>query len=256
MFDVDDVENQPLADAYGIVMGTSHTGKNTSTHPEARLIKHPSEPMMRASNEWGTFGAQYGGNGQWEYDTNNASLIPFFKYGAQRAKPYGANSLFTMAMRGSGDTAILLTVPEAITVLNNVVAKQRSILEDVFDGTNISDIPQMWALYKEVQGYYETGMTVPDDITLLWTDDNWGNIRRLPLFNETSRSGGAGVYYHFDYVGAPRDYKWINTIQLERTVEQVSISHCCFSMVLIITLRCNLHTSVKQIESGSSTWEI
>jgi hypothetical protein len=81
MYNVDDTANQPIADAYGIVMGTSHT-----------------EPMMRASNEWPTFGKQYGGNGQWEYDTNNQSLIPFFTYGAQRAKPYQQNSLFTMAM--------------------------------------------------------------------------------------------------------------------------------------------------------------
>jgi hypothetical protein len=192
MFDVDDVENQPLADAYGIVMGTSHTGKSVSVPLFQSVLNGILEPMMRAQNEWPTFGAQYGGNGQWEYDTNNASIIPFFKYGAQRAKPYGANSLFTMAMRGSGDTAILLTVPEAIQVLNNVVAEQRSILEDVFTGTNISEIPQMWCLYKEVQGYYETGVTVPDDITLLWADDNWGNTRRLPLLNETSRSGGSG----------------------------------------------------------------
>lgn len=81
MYNVDDLANQPIADAYGIVMGTSHT-----------------EPMMRASNEWPTFGAQYGGDGQWEYDTNNQSLNPFFTYGAQRAKPYQQNSLFTMAM--------------------------------------------------------------------------------------------------------------------------------------------------------------
>jgi hypothetical protein len=238
MFDVDDVENQPLADAYGIVMGTSHT-----------------EPMMRAQNEWTTFGSQYGGNGQWEYDTNNASLIPFFEYGAQRTKPYGGNSLFTMAMRGSGDTAIDLTVPEAITVLNNVVAEQRLILGNVFNGTNITDIPQMWCLYKEVQGYYETGMTVPDDITLLWADDNWGNTRRLPLFNETSRSGGAGVYYHFDYVGSPRDYKWINTIQLEKTVEQASTPYLNHPNKTAhnSTFRCSFRMLVRQIESGSST---
>lgn len=65
------------------------------------------------------------------------------------------------------------------------------------------------ALDKEVQGYYESGMTVPDDITLLWVDDNWGNIRRFPIESERNRTGGAGVYYHVDYVGTPRDYKWI-----------------------------------------------
>jgi len=148
--------------------------------------------MMRATNEWSTFGKQYGGNGQWEYDTNNASLIPFFTVGAQRAKPYGGNSLFTMAMRGSGDTAITLTQAQAIVVLQNVVAEQRKILSQVFNGTQIDEIPQMWCLYKEVQGYYENGLTVPDDVTLLWADDNWGNIRRLPTASETNRTGGAG----------------------------------------------------------------
>jgi hypothetical protein len=68
-------------------------------------------------------------------------------------------------------------------------------------------------------------MTVPNDITLLWTDDNVGNIQRLPLANETSRTGGAGVYYHFDYVGSPRNYKWINTVQLVKTWEQMHLAY-------------------------------
>ncbi|THV47860.1 hypothetical protein BGAL_0284g00140 [Botrytis galanthina] len=207
MFNVDDYANQPLADAYGIVMGTSHT-----------------EPMSRATKEWSTFGKEYGGNGQWEYDTNNASVAPFFKYGAERAAPYVANTLFTMAMRGSGDTALSLTQAQAISVLGDIVTKQREIFGEVYEGRNVTEIPQMWCLYSEVQGYYEAGMTVPDDITLLWADDNFGNVRRLPLTNETSRSGGSGVYYHVDYVGSPRDYKWINTIQLEKTVEQMQLA--------------------------------
>jgi hypothetical protein len=180
--------------------------------------------MMRASNEWPTFGKQYGGNGQWAYNSNNASIDKFFRYSAQRAKPYAASSLFTMAMRGSGDTAIGLTDALAVVVLENAIASQLNILTKVFNGTNVTEIPQMWCLYKEVQGYYKhLGLQVPDHITLLWADDNWGNIRRLPLANETGRSGGAGVYYHIDYVGDPGDYKWINTIQLEHTVEQVSL---------------------------------
>ncbi|KUJ24673.1 glycoside hydrolase family 115 protein [Mollisia scopiformis] len=208
MFNVDDTANQPLADAYGIVMGTSHT-----------------EPMMRATNEWNNFGTQYGGNGQWAFNSNNASIIPFFTYGTQRAKPYASNSLFTVAMRGSGDTSIGLSDAQAIVVLEATIKAQRQIFTEVFNGTNVSDIPQMWCLYKEVQGYYENeGLTVPDDVTLLWTDDNWGNIRRLPVGNETIRSGGAGVYYHIDYVGDPRDYKWINTIQLSKTVEQMQLA--------------------------------
>ena len=78
---------------------------------------------------------------------------------------------------------------------------------------------------QEVGGYFEQGLSVPDEITLLWADDNWGNNQRLPLSNETSRAGGAGVYYHFDYVGTPRDYKWINTIQLQKTWEQMHLAY-------------------------------
>jgi hypothetical protein len=73
--------------------------------------------------------------------------------------------------------------------------------------------------------YSFEGLQVPEDITLLWADDNWGNVRRLPLLNETSRAGGAGVYYHFDYVGDPRNYKWLNTVQLSKTAEQMQLAY-------------------------------
>jgi hypothetical protein len=82
---------------------------------------------------------------------------------------------------------------EAVIVVENAVAAQRQIFEEVFPNTNVTDIPQLWCLYKEVQDYYEVnGLKVPDDVTLLWADDNWGNIRRLPVGNETGRAGGAG----------------------------------------------------------------
>lgn len=204
MFNVDDYANQPLSDAYGIVMGTSHT-----------------EPLTRATNEWGTFGKQYGGNGVWAYDTNNASISKFFEFGVQRSAPYINSTLYTMAMRGYHDTAIELKNEDAIKTLLAAVAEQRRLLQKQFPSIGVENIPTMWCLYKEVQGYYEQGMDVPEDITLLWTDDNWGNIRRLPIGNETARSGGAGVYYHFDYVGDPRSWKWINTVQLQKTLEQV-----------------------------------
>jgi hypothetical protein len=83
----------------------------------------------------------------------------------------------------------------------------------------------MWCLYKEVGGFYEAGLTVPDEITILWSDDNWGNPSRLPVGNETDRPAGSGVYYHFDYVGSPRDYKWVNTINLQKTYEQMQLSY-------------------------------
>jgi len=88
----------------------------------------------------------------------------------------------------------------------------------------LSDIPQTWCLYKEINEYYNEGMKAPDDITLLWADDNWGYIRRLPNKEERQRPGGAGVYYHFDYHGGPRSYEWINTNPLPKIWEQMSLA--------------------------------
>jgi hypothetical protein len=85
-------------------------------------------------------------------------------------------------------------------------------------------VPQLWALYKEVQEYYEKGMRVPDDVTLLWCDDNWGNIRRLPTPEERGRGGGAGIYYHLDYVGGPRNYKWLNSTPITKVWEQMNLA--------------------------------
>ncbi|KAL2117636.1 hypothetical protein VTJ04DRAFT_7296 [Mycothermus thermophilus] len=200
MFMVDDPANQPLADAYEIVIGTSHT-----------------EPLMRAQNEFGTF---Y--EGPWAYNLNNKTIDEYFRYGVQRAKPYARNSLWTVGMRGTGDTAIEgLGVEHIVEMLTILVGNQRRIMAEGLGVDDVTTIPQTWCLYKEVMTYLFAGLQVPDDVTLLWADDNWGNVRRLPLLNETDRAGGAGVYYHFDYVGDPRNYKWINTIQLTKTAEQM-----------------------------------
>jgi hypothetical protein len=204
MFEVDDPANQPLADAFEIVIGSSHT-----------------EPMMRAQNEFGQF---Y--DGPWAYNLNNETIDDYFRYGVQRAKPYARNSLWTMGMRGTGDTAIEgLGVDHIVDMLQVLVEHQRQILVEGLDVTDISTVPQTWCLYKEVMGYLEAGLEVPDDVTLLWADDNWGNVRRLPLLDEMEREGGAGIYYHFDYVGGTRSYKWINTIQLSKTTEQMHLAY-------------------------------
>ncbi|KAM7194365.1 kinesin-like protein 6 [Rhypophila sp. PSN 637] len=205
MFEVDDPGNQPLADAYEIVLGTSHT-----------------EPLMRAQNEFGKF--YKNDTSPWAYNLNNKTIDEYFRYGIQRAKPYARNSLWTMGMRGTGDTAIEgLGVDHIVEMLQVLVKNQRQLMIEGLDlkPEEISTVPQAWCLYKEVMTYLFAGLEIPEDITLLWADDNWGNVRRLPLLNETSRSGGAGIYYHFDYVGDPRDYKWINTIQLSKTAEQM-----------------------------------
>ncbi|KAF2002039.1 glycoside hydrolase family 115 protein [Amniculicola lignicola CBS 123094] len=196
MFGVDDIRNQPLADEYAIVMGSSHT-----------------EPMMRSTKEWSNFG-----KGVWSWPENNASVSEFFVEGAKRGKNY--ENVVTVGMRGYHDTAMSADVQTE--VLEAVVNAQQEILNDVYG--DASKVPQMWCLYKEVQDYFEAGMSVPEHVTLLWTEDNWQNIRRLPVGNEVERSGGAGVYYHFDYVGDTRNFKWINTIQLQKTLEQMRLA--------------------------------
>ncbi|KAJ9610781.1 hypothetical protein H2200_005558 [Cladophialophora chaetospira] len=189
MFYVDDPLNPATADEYGIVMGTSHT-----------------EPMARNTNEQSNFL-----NGTWGWSVNRANVTEFMRQGAERAKPY--ETLYTMGMRGLGDTA---SPTLNASTLEQIVSVQQSLLREVYNTTNSSIVPQMWCLYKEVGGYFADGLNVPEDITLLWSDDNWADMQRLPLANETHRSGGAGIYYHADYVGDPRDYKWIDTISLQK----------------------------------------
>jgi len=171
--------------------------------------------MMRAHNEWRSYGS-----GEWNYETNEEKLRTFWKEGIKRM---GSNeSIVTVGMRGDGDKP--MTEGIAIALLERIICDQRKILEDV-TGKEAAEIPQMWALYKEVQDYYDKGMRVPDDVTLLLCDDNWGNIRKLPKPVDTYRKGGYGIYYHYDYVGGPRNYKWLNTNQIERVWEQMHLAY-------------------------------
>ena len=199
-FSEDDPLNPKLADEYGIVMGTSHV-----------------EPMMRADKEWNRKGFTAA---QWNYDKNPQELNTFWKQGLERNKPY--ENIITIAMRGKIDTP--MSESANIALLERIVKDQRKIIENVYR-TNTASVPQLWALYKEVQEYYEKGMRVPDDVTLLWCDDNWGNVRRLPSPEERKRGGGAGVYYHFDYVGGPRNYKWLNTVPITKVWEQMNLAY-------------------------------
>jgi len=153
------------------------------------------EPLLRAHDEWRRYG-----QGKWDYDSNETRLKSFWKEGMERAK--GTETIVSIGMRGDGDKP--MTEGTAIALLERIVKDQRNIIEEV-TGKPVSETPQLWALYKEVQDYYDKGMRVPDDVTLLLCDDNWGNIRRLPKLNEKKRSGGYGIYYHFDYVGDPRN---------------------------------------------------
>lgn len=196
-FNDDDPLNPVLAAEYGIVMGTSH-----------------HEPMIRAHQEW----ARYG-EGDWNYATNPETLREFWTKGIIRNRD--RENIITLGMRGDGDMAMSEKTNTAL--LEEIVADQRAIIAEHMEEP-LEEIPQVWALYKEVQEYYEHGMRVPDDVILLWCDDNWGNIRRLPTPDERERAGGAGVYYHFDYVGGPRSYKWLNTSPLSRVWEQLHLA--------------------------------
>ncbi|MDQ3843392.1 MAG: glycosyl hydrolase 115 family protein [Bacteroidota bacterium] len=193
----DDPLNKQTADTYGIVIGTSH-----------------HEPLMRAHDEWRRYGT-----GKWNYDSNAVRLQQFWKEGMQRATN---EKIVSIGMRGDGDEP--MTQGTAIALLERIVADQRKIIEDV-TGKPAAATPQLWALYKEVQDYYDKGMRVPDDVTLLLCDDNWGNIRKLPKLTDQPRSGGYGIYYHFDYVGGPRNYKWINTNNIARVWEQMHLAY-------------------------------
>lgn len=199
-FFTDDKDNQRVADMYGIVMSTSH-----------------HEPMQRLSNEWLAEGNPLG---TWDWFKNKDRITQFFRTGAERAKGY--ESYFTMGMRGEYDTKMEGDDPAA--VVKDVLRTQRSLIRETY-GTEDA-VPQLLALYKEVQEQYESGrLDVPDDVTLLFSDDNFGTIRRLPHGSETSRKGGSGLYYHLQYVGTPRSYKWINSNSLGKMWHQLQEAH-------------------------------
>ena len=202
-FNEDDLRNAALADEYGIVMGTSH-----------------QEPMIRAQKEWDR---RYKSNlGSWSWTSHSDTLVKFWRDGIRRNRDFG--SIVTMGLRGADDTEMGPGGPAAnIAKLEKIVDVQRKILAEEVN-PDVKQVPQMWCLYKEVQDYYQEGMRVPDDVTLLWAEDNWGNVRRLPTANERKRSGGAGVYYHFDYHGGPRSYQWINTSPIPKIWDQMSLA--------------------------------
>ncbi|HEU6447218.1 MAG TPA: glycosyl hydrolase 115 family protein, partial [Verrucomicrobiae bacterium] len=186
-FNEDDPENARLADEYGVVMGTSH-----------------QEPMLRAQQEWDRGPGKNYGNWNWNKTNQQPVLQQFWREGIRRNKNF--ESIITLGLRAENDSGAEL----GKDLTEQVIGMQRKILAEEMN-PDLAKVPQLWCLYKEVMGYYNEGLRVPDDVTLLWSDDNWGNLRRLPGADERHRRGGAGVYYHFDYVGGPRNYRWINT---------------------------------------------
>ena len=199
-FYADDPENEKTADEMGVVMSTSH-----------------HEPMARNHQE---YARNRKGWGPWNYQKNKENLQKFFREGIERMK--GTEQIVTIGMRGDGDEAMS---DEADTrLMTNIINDQRKIIANV-TGKKASETPQVWALYKEVQDYYDKGMKVPDDVTLLLCDDNWGNVRRVPNAKERKHKGGWGLYYHVDYVGAPRNSKMLNVTPVQNPWEQLTLAY-------------------------------
>lgn len=199
----DDPENSKTADDMGIIMGTSH-----------------HEPMARNHQEWARNPKAYGG--VWDYNKNEKELDRFFREGIERAK--NTEDLITMGMRGDGDASLAGSDEDNIKMMERLFANQRQIIKEV-TGKPAEKRPQVWALYKEVQIYYNKGLRVPDDVIILISDDNWGDVRKLPNPQERLRKGGWGMYYHVDYVGAPRNSKWLNITPIQNMWEQMQLTY-------------------------------
>lgn len=199
-FYADDPENEKTADEMGIVMSTSH-----------------HEPMARNHQE---YARNRQGWGAWNYQKNKEGLKKFFREGIERMK--GTEQIVTIGMRGDGDEA--MSAEADTKLMSQIITDQRQIIADV-TGKKASETPQVWALYKEVLDYYDKGMKVPDDVTLLLCDDNWGNVRRVPNSQERKHKGGWGLYYHVDYVGAPRNSKMLNCTPVQNPWEQLTLAY-------------------------------
>ena len=199
-FYADDPENLKVADEMGVIMGTSHHEPMARNHQE----------YARNRNKWGA----------WNYETNKENLDRFFREGIERMK--GTDDIVTIGMRGDGDEAMSETADTKL--MEKIIDNQRRIIKEV-TGKPAEKTTQVWALYKEVQDYYDAGLRGPDDVMILISDDNWGDIRRVPTAAERARKGGWGIYYHVDYVGAPRNTKWLNVTQSQQMFEQLSLAY-------------------------------
>lgn len=213
-FNEDDEQNPVVADEYGIVMGTSH-----------------HEPMMRSHQE---YLRRKGWVGPWDYTVNKKRLDNFFTEGLERNKRF--DQVITISMRGDGDVAMGKgDDDENISTLKDVISNQRRIISQVY-GKDASLVPQLWAIFTEVQRYYDRGMTVPDDVIKVFCDNNWGYIRRTGPEKERISDNGSqhdfdrgwkpmGLYYHIDMNGGPWNDRWINTTTIPKLQNQLGLAY-------------------------------
>ncbi len=185
-------ESKAVADTFGIVITTSHC-----------------EPLLintAAKSEW-----DVKRDGDWNYKTNREAIIA--KWDSRLKEAAQLENIYTLAMRGLHDAGLRgnLPVNERIPLIEQVIRDQRQLLSDNIPGQVVGQIPQIFVPYKETMDIYENGLRVPDDVTLVWVDDNYGYMKRVSSPEEQQRKGGSGIYYHLSYLGAPHDYLWLNT---------------------------------------------
>ena len=212
-------DNIRVADEYGVVMGTSH-----------------HEPMCRAGEEWRHLWQQYTDKYNWDFAVNREGISKFWEDGIKRNKPY--ESVITVGMRGEADSELAGGMQYNIDLLKDIILTQKGQLA----AEGLADAPKMLVVYKEVEKYWNgneeceglknwkdaDGNSPLDDVVIMLCEDNYGNVRSLPVTEKLkNRKGGWGMYYHFDYNGAPRGYMWLNVMQLEKTWEQLSETYDC-----------------------------
>ena len=191
--------NREAAKKYGIFMGASHC-----------------EPMAcNAAGEW-----KIRGKGAYDYVNNSPAVYQFWE---DRVKEVaGQEILYTLGMRGVHDGKMqgAKTVEEQKAVLDRVFVDQRGLLEK-YVNKDVTQVPQVFIPYKEVLDIYHAGLQVPEDVTLMWCDDNYGYIRHFPTAEERARKGGNGVYYHVSYWGRPHDHLWLSTMSPSLIYQQM-----------------------------------
>ena len=190
--------NPKVAKQYDIVLGSSH-----------------AEPMLRNNvDEWkNNFKEEYGKQpGPWRYDTNKKEINKYWEDRVKQVADQKIEAIFTIGMRGIHDSGMPgpKTIEGKVDLLNKIIMDQRNMLSKYLEKDQ-ADIPQIFCPYKEVLTLYNAGVKVPDDVTLVWADDNFGYIRQLSRPKEQQRGGGSGVYYHLSYWGTPADYLWLSS---------------------------------------------
>ncbi|KAL4749651.1 hypothetical protein BDW72DRAFT_204622 [Aspergillus terricola var. indicus] len=208
------------ADVPVIIHGSIYALNQTTTSgsPSIKyrgIFINDEAPALTGCNEWKLVSDDLGGD--WNWETNKENVVRYMEEGVKRARHNEA--YFTIGMRGE---MTRLKADDPIAVLKDVWSTQRELLAK-YHGNQA--VPQAWTVYKEVMTYYTSGFVPPDDLMLIFSDDNWGNVQRLPTDEERKRAGGNGLYYHFDYVGRPKSWKWQNNNNLPKVYKELSQAH-------------------------------